>query len=44
MTPKDIKLSHTPPLEERIRQIRADVDAIIDARAEAVARRVFRSA
>ena len=27
----------TPPLEDRIRQIRADVGAIIDARAEAVA-------
>ena len=27
----------TPPLEERIRQVRADIDAIIDARAEAVA-------
>ncbi len=28
----------TPPLEDRIRQIRADVEAIIDARAEAVAK------
>ena len=27
-----------PPLEQRIQQMRADIDAIIDARAEAVAR------
>jgi hypothetical protein len=30
--------TRTPPLEQRIKQIRADIDAIIDARAEAVAR------
>jgi hypothetical protein len=38
MTAKQMKMTRTPPLEERIRQIRADIDAIIDARAEAVAR------
>jgi hypothetical protein len=31
-------LIRTPPLEERIRQLRLDIDAIIDARAEAVAK------
>ncbi len=30
--------TRTPPLEQRIKQIRADIDVIIDARAEAVAR------
>ncbi len=38
MISRDIKSTRTPPLEHRIRQIRADIDAIIDARAEAVAR------
>jgi hypothetical protein len=38
MISKDKKLTRTPPLEDRIRQIRADIDAIIDARAQAVAR------
>jgi hypothetical protein len=28
----------TPPLEERIRQIRTEIDSIIEARAEAVAK------
>lgn len=35
---KDVKLTQTPPLDERIRQIRTEIDAIIDARAEAVAK------
>ena len=38
MTPKNNALTKTSPLEARIKQIRADIDAIIDARAEAVAR------
>ena len=38
MISKDKKLTRTPPLEDRIRQIRTDIDAIIDARAQAVAR------
>ena len=38
MISQDKKLTRTPPLEDRIRQIRADIDAIIDARAEAVAK------
>jgi hypothetical protein len=38
MISKDKKLTRTPPLEDRIRQIRADIDAIIDARALAVAK------
>jgi hypothetical protein len=33
-----MNLTHTLSLEQRIKQIRAEVDAIIDARAEAVAR------
>jgi hypothetical protein len=33
-----MKQTLTPPLEDRIRQIRADIDAIVDARAEAVAK------
>ena len=33
-----MKQTLTPPLEDRIRQMRADIDAIIDARAEAVAK------
>ncbi len=36
MNPKEIKSTRTPKLEDRIRQIRADIDAIIDARTEAV--------
>jgi hypothetical protein len=32
-----MNVTRTPPLEERIKQIRADIDAIVDARAEAVA-------
>ena len=31
MIAKDLKLTRTPPLEQRIKQIRADIDAIIDA-------------
>jgi hypothetical protein len=38
MTPKNNALTHTLPLEDRIKQIRADIDAIIDGRAEAVAK------
>jgi hypothetical protein len=38
MNPKEIKSTRTPRLEDRIRQIRADIDAIIDARTEAVAK------
>jgi hypothetical protein len=38
MISKDLQSTHMPPLEDRIRQIRADIDAIIDARAEAVAK------
>jgi hypothetical protein len=38
MISKDPQSTHMPPLEDRIRQIRADIDAIIDARAEAVAK------
>jgi hypothetical protein len=34
----DMKPAPTPRLEDRIRRIRADIEAIIDARAEAVAR------
>jgi hypothetical protein len=39
MIAKDMKLTRiTPPLEERIRHIRADIDAIVNARAETVAK------
>jgi hypothetical protein len=38
MTPKNNASTQTPPLEDRIKQIRADIDAIIGARAEAVAK------
>jgi hypothetical protein len=38
MTAKDMKVTRVLPLEGRIKQIRADIDAIVDARAEAVAR------
>jgi hypothetical protein len=33
-----MKLTRTPPLEDRIKQIRSDIAAIIDAKAEAVAK------
>lgn len=33
-----MKPTRTPTLEERIRQIRADIEAIVDARVELVAR------
>jgi hypothetical protein len=36
--PKPMTGSRTPPLDERIRQIRTEIDTIIEARAEAVAR------
>jgi hypothetical protein len=38
MIAKDLKLTRTLPLEQRIKQIRADIDAVIDAKAEAVAK------
>ena len=38
MNPKEIKSTRTPRLEDRIRQIRADIDAIIDARTEVIAK------
>jgi hypothetical protein len=38
MIAKELKLTRTPPLEDRIKHIRADIDAIIDARAHAVAK------
>lgn len=38
MITKELKLTRTPPLEDRIKQIRAEIDAIIDARALAVAK------
>lgn len=38
MIARDVKSTRTPPLDERIKQIRAEIDAIIDARAEAVAK------
>jgi hypothetical protein len=33
-----MNVTHTLPLEERIKRLRAEIDAIIDAKAEAVAR------
>jgi hypothetical protein len=33
-----MNVTHTLPLEQRIKQIRAEVDAIVDARAESVAK------
>ena len=33
-----MKTTHTPTLDERIRQVRADIEAIIDARVDAVAK------
>jgi len=38
MMSRDTKLTLTLPLEDRIRKIRTDISAIIDARAEAVAK------
>jgi hypothetical protein len=38
MTVNSMTLTRTPSLEDRIQQIRSDIDAIIDARAEAVAK------
>ncbi len=31
-------MTHTPPLEDRIRRIRADIESIVNARAAAVAK------
>ena len=36
--PKPMSMTRTPTLEERIKQLRAEIDVIIDAKAEAVAR------
>jgi hypothetical protein len=36
--PKPMTGSRTPPLDERIRQIRTEIESILEARAEAVAR------
>jgi hypothetical protein len=36
--PKPMTGPRIPPLDERIRQIRSEIDSIIDARAEAVAK------
>ena len=38
MNAKDTRPTRTPLLEDRIKQIRADIDTIIDARAAAVAK------
>jgi hypothetical protein len=38
MTPENAALTRTLPLDDRIRQIRAEIDALIDAKAEAVAK------
>jgi hypothetical protein len=38
MTVNNMALTRTPSLEDRIQQVRADVEAIIDAKAEAVAK------
>jgi hypothetical protein len=38
MNARDTTSTRTPLLEDRIKRIRADIDAIIDARAEAVAK------
>jgi hypothetical protein len=38
MSPENAALTRTLPLEDRIRQIRAEIDALIDAKAEAVAK------
>jgi hypothetical protein len=36
--PKPMSMTPTPSLEQRIKQLRAEIDTIVDARAEAVAR------
>jgi hypothetical protein len=36
--PKPMSMTLTPSLEQRIKQLRAEIDTIVDARAEAVAR------
>jgi hypothetical protein len=38
MISKHMKSANTPPLEDRIKSIRADIDAIVDAKAKAVAK------
>jgi hypothetical protein len=38
MIQKEIKLTRPPMLEDRIQRIRAEINAIIDAKAETVAR------
>jgi hypothetical protein len=38
MISKEKKSTRMPPLEDRIKQIRAEIDAIIDASAQAVAK------
>jgi hypothetical protein len=38
MISKQIKSTRLPPLEDRIKQIRAEIDAIVDKRAQAVAK------
>jgi hypothetical protein len=36
--PKPMNSTSAPTLEDRVRQIRSEIDAIVDARAEAVAK------
>jgi hypothetical protein len=38
MISKEMKLTRPPMLEDRIRKLRGEINAIIDAKAEAVAR------
>lgn len=38
MMPKDMKSTRPAPLERRIEQLRADIEAIVDARVKAVAK------
>jgi len=38
MRPRETKQTSSLPLEERIRQLRAEIDAVIDAKTAAVAR------
>ena len=38
MIAKNTKTTDTQPLEDRIKRIRADIDAIVDAKARAVAK------
>jgi hypothetical protein len=38
MIAKSIKSTNTPSLEDRIKHIRAEIDAIVDAKARAVAK------